>query len=169
MPEWIDKKSAVVADTVYSGSKLVARDVSFTLPGITYQTAEIQAMGPMSVPIIGLLEDMEMAITKIGIDLGLGKLSAPERQNLEFRWVQSNVKADGTTAVEGCKAFIRAMPKGVGELGVEIGNPIEAETTFGVSRMQIFYGGKEFLLVDRIAGKLRINGKDYMGGIDKLL
>lgn len=169
MPEWIDKKSAVIADSVYSGSKLVARDVSFTLPGITYQTAEIQAMGPMSVPIIGLIEDMELSITKVGIDLGLGKLSAPELQNLEFRWVEPTIKADGKVASEGRKAFVRAMPKGVGELGVEIGNPTEAETTFGVSRMQIFYGGKEFLLVDRLAGKLRINGKDYMGGIDKLL
>ena len=71
MGQWLDIKGPVVADTVYSGGVLVAKDVTFTLPGIEFLTADVQAMGNLTVPLIGLLENMELAITKIGVDMGL--------------------------------------------------------------------------------------------------
>lgn len=166
---WMDLKSAIAADTVYADNKLVGKDVNFTLPSITMQTAEVKAMGTMTVPIIGLLDDMELAITKIGIDAGLGRLSRLEKQNLEFRWVQSVVKSDGATSVEGCKAFVRCMPKALPGIGVEVGSAPENELTYGVSRLQIFCAGKEFLLIDRLAGKLSIDGKDYMAPVQNML
>ena len=43
MSKWLDLKGPVVADTVYSDNTLVARDVSFTLPGIEFMTADVQA------------------------------------------------------------------------------------------------------------------------------
>ena len=166
---WMDIKGAIVADTVYSDGKLVAKDVSFTLPSVALQTGDVQAMGTMSVPLVGLLEDMELAITKIGIDLGLSKLSRLGKKNIEFRWVQNVVKSDGSSSVEGCKAFVRCMPKSLPGIGVEIGSAAENELTYGVSRLQIYCAGKEYLLVDRLSQKLRIDGKDYMNGITKLL
>ena len=169
MPEWINKKIAAVADTVYSNRKLVARDVAFTIGGISFQTSEVQAMGTVELPLIGLIENMDLTVTKIGIDEGLGRLSSAEKMDLEFRWVQSIVKADGTTGPEGCKAFIRCVPKQLGDVGVEIGSGTEIENTYTITRVQIFYGGTEYILVDRFAGKLRINGRDYMGSINKLL
>ena len=116
-----------------------------------------------------MLDDMELAITKIGIDLGLSKLSRLEKQNLEFRWVQNVVKSDGASSVEGCKAFVRCMPKALPGIGVEIGSAAENELTYGVSRLQIYCAGTEYLLVDRLSQKLRVDGKDYMDGITKLL
>lgn len=166
---WMDIKGAIVADTVYSDGKLVAKDVSFTLPSVALQTGDVQAMGTMSVPLVGLLEDMELAITKIGIDLGLSKLSRLGKKNIEFRWVQNVVKSDGSSSVEGCKAFVRCMPKSLPGIGVEIGSAAENELTYGVSRLQIYCAGKEYLLVDRLSQKLRIDGKDYMNSITKLL
>ena len=166
---WLDIKGAIVADTVYSDNKLVAKDVGFTLPGITLQAGDVQAMGTMSVPLVGLLDDMELAITKIGIDLGLGKLSRLEKQNIEFRWVQSVVKSDGSSTVEGCKAFVRCIPKALPGIGVELGSASENELTYGVSRVQIYCGGSEYLLVDRLSQILRIDGKDYMSSISSLL
>lgn len=169
MADWIDKKNAIVADTVYDNGVLVARDVAFTLPGWNFETADVQAMGTMSVPIVGRLEDAELKITKIGIDMGLGRMSAAEKHNFEFRWVQQNTKADGTTGPEGCKAFVRTMPKGVGEQTIEPGSSVETEMTYGVTRQQIFCGGKEHMLIDRLARILRFNGKDYMAAVNKLL
>lgn len=110
MGKWLDIKGPVVADTVYADNTLVARDTSFTLPGIEFLTADVQAMGNMTVPLIGLLENMELSITKIGIDNGLSRMNRLEKQNFEFRWVQNVVKSDGSTATEGCKAFVRTMP-----------------------------------------------------------
>ena len=48
MGKWVDIKGPVVADTVYSDNMLVAKDTSFTLPGIEFLTADVQAMGTAS-------------------------------------------------------------------------------------------------------------------------
>ena len=161
MGQWLDIKGPVVADTVYSGGVLVAKDVTFTLPGIEFLTADVQAMGNMTVPLIGLLENMELAITKIGVDMGLSRL--------EFRWVQNVVKSDGSQTNEGCKAFVRTLPGALPELGVEVGSATEAENTYNVTRQQIYANGTEYMCVDRLSQILRINGKDYMAAINSLL
>ena len=169
MATWLDIKGPVVADTVYADNTLVAKDTAFTLPGIEFLTADVQAMGNMTVPLVGLLENMELAITKIGIDNGLGRMNRLKKQNFEFRWVQNVVKSDGSTGVEGCKAFVRTMPGAFPETGVEIGSASEQENTYNVTRMQIYANGVEILCVDRLSQILRINGEDYMGKINNLL
>ena len=169
MGKWLDIKGPVVADTVYADSVLVAKDVAFTLPGLEFVTADVQAMGNMTVPLIGLLENMELAITKIGVDMGLSRLNRLQKQNLEFRWVQNVVKSDGTTKPEGCKAFVRTLPGALPELGVEVGSATEAESTFNVTRQQIYADGYEMMCVDRLSQILRVDGKDYMSTINNLL
>lgn len=144
MAKWLDIKGPVVADTVYADSTLVAKDVAFTLPGIEFLTADVQAMGNMTVPLIGLLENMELSITKIGVDNGLRRMNRLEKQSFEFRWVQNVVKSDGSTATE-------------------------AENTYNVTRLQIYANGVEICCVDRLAQILRINGEDYMSQINNLL
>ena len=169
MANWLDIKGPVVADTVYADKQLVAKDVSFTLPGIEFVTADVQAMGNMSVALVGLLEHMELAITKIGLDKGLSRMNRLEKQNFEFRWVQNVVKSDGSSAVEGCKAFVRTLPASTPEIGVEVGSATEGEGTYGVTRLQIYVGGTEYMCVDRLSQILRVNGKDYYSKINKLL
>ena len=46
---WLDLKGAVVADTVYDSGVLTAKDTSFTLPAISQMTADLNAMGTMTV------------------------------------------------------------------------------------------------------------------------
>lgn len=169
MATWLDIKGPVVADTVYADNTLVAKDTAFTLPGIEFMTADVQAMGNMTVPLIGLLENMELSITKIGIDQGLSRMNKLNKQNFEFRWVQNVVKSDGSTSVEGCKAFVRTMPGSFPETGVEVGSASEQENTYNVTRMQIYANGVEILCVDRLSQILRINGEDYMSKITNLL
>lgn len=169
MAKWQDIKGPVVADTVYSDNVLVAKDVAFTLPAMEFITADVQAMGNMSVPLIGLMENMELAITKVGLDAGLSRMLRMQKQNLEFRWVQNVVKSDGSTGVEGCKAFVRTMPGTAPEIGVEVGSAPEMETTYNVSRVQIYANGVEVCCVDRLACILRFNGVDYYSKIRNLL
>lgn len=169
MANWMDIKGPVVADTVYADGQLVAKDTAFTLPGIEFLTADVQAMGNMSVPLIGLLENMELSITKIGLDNGLSRMNRLEKQNFEFRWVQNVVKSDGSTAAEGCKAFVRTLPGTFPETGVEVGSAPEQENTYNVTRMQVYANGEEILCVDRLSGVLRVNGKDYYSKIANLL
>lgn len=166
---WLDIKSTVIADTVYSDDVLVAKDVSFTLPAITPIAGEAQAMGTMEVIAVGLIEAMEAAITKVGTDLGLGRMMRLEKQNLEFRWVHNVSTSDGSSKPEGCKAFIRGVPKALPGIGVEIGSNSENELTYAVTRYQLYVGGVEILLVDRLSQILRINGVDYYSRINSLL
>ena len=103
MAKWLDIKGPVVADTVYADSTLVAKDVAFTLPGIEFLTADVQAMGNMTVPLIGLLENMELSITKIGVDNGLRRMKAELRVPLgsecrKIRRIHRNRRLQGFCA-----------------------------------------------------------------------
>lgn len=121
---WLDLKGAVVADTVYDSGVLTAKDTSFTLPAISQMTADLNAMGTMTVPIVGLLENMELSITKIGEDKGLGKMSKLDKHSFEFRWVQNVVKADGSTSPEGCKALSEHSRRPRSRVSVQKSDPL---------------------------------------------
>jgi phage tail tube protein FII len=126
-------------------------------------------MGTLSLPMLGQIESMELAITKVGIDLGLGRLARLQAMNIELRWVQDAMLADGVTKPEGCKAFFRVAPKGMPGLGLNPGNASENELTYEVTRYQLYAGGTELWLVDRLAQILRVLGKDYYKDISSLL
>lgn len=169
MAAFVNICGPVVANTVYVENKLVARDVSITLPEVTPTTVDVSAMGTFSLPMWSLLENMELAITKIGIDLGLRSMIKPEPLELENRWVQTVTDATGSTKNVGCKCFCKGVPNKIPGASIEIGSTSESECTYTLTRYQLMVDGVEIVLVDRLAGKLRISGKDYYSGIDKML
>lgn len=161
MSKFVNICGPVVGDTVYCENKLVARDVSVTLPEITPMSADVQAMGTLSLPIWQLLEHMEAAITKIGVDEGLTALIKPDMKPLEVRWVQTVTDANGTTRNVGCKAFLKGVPNKIPGVGLEVGSASEGEATIGLTRYVLFVDGKEMWHIDRLSGIVRIDGKDY--------
>ena len=161
MSKFVNICGPVIGTTVYSNGKLVARDTAITLPEITPVTADLAAMGTFSLPIWQLLENMETAITKIGADLGLRELITPDMKPLEFRWVQTVTDATGATKNVGCKAFIKGIPNKIPGIGVTVGEASENETTIATTRYNLFVDGQEMFLVDRLAGIVRIAGKNY--------
>lgn len=166
---WQDKKNAVLADSCYCDNQLAAQDVSITLPGVSFLTAEVNAMGTMEVVLAGLVEAMEATISKVGIDLGLSRMLTPEKHNFEFRWAQNVLQGDGTSKAEGCKAFVTGVSKGIPGFGLEVGSNIEGEVALSVSRYQLYVNGKEICLIDKIAQICRINGVDYYKKIASFL
>ena len=159
----------VVADTVYIDNKLVARDVTATLPEITPVTADLQAMGTMSFPIWQLIENMEAAITKIGVDLGLRDMIKPDMKPVELRWVQTQVDANGVSKEVGCKAFLRCIPTKIPGVSLAVGETSEGECTFTVTRYNLFIDGQRMLLIDRLAGIVNIGGTDYVSKLNSML
>lgn len=160
----------VVADTVYDeNNKLVARDVAVTLPEVTPMTADLQAMGTFSLPIWQLLEHMETALTKIGVDLGLRSLIKPDMKPLEFRWAQTVTDANGYTKNVGCKAFIKGIPNKIPGIALTVGSAVENELTFSTTRYALYVDGEEIVYIDRLAGIVRIDGTDYAKGANSLL
>lgn len=168
MGKFVSICGPVAGTTVYSNNVLVARDTAITLPEITPVSAELQAMGTMSLPIWSLLENMEAAITKIGIDEGLTELITPDMKPLEFRWVQTVTDANGKTRNVGCKVFIKGVPNKIPSFGLEVGSASEGEVTIAVTRYQLVVDGVEAFLVDRLASIVRINGKNY-ANLDSML
>ena len=161
MSKFVNICGPVVGTTAYSEGKLVARDTAITLPEVTPLTADLQAMGTFSLPIWQLIENMETAITKIGVDMGLRALIKPDMKPLEFRWVQTVTDASGVTTNVGCKAFIKGIPNKIPGIGVTVGEASENECTIATTRYNLFVDGQEMFLIDRMAGIVRIAGKDY--------
>lgn len=158
----------VVADTHYVDGKLVARDVAITLPEVAPITATVQAMGNLDLPIWQLIEHMEAAITKIGLDKGLRHALRPGSRNHEIRWVQTVTDAEGNTKNVGCKAFLRGTTANLPEVGLEVAAPSEHENRIALTRYQLFVDGEEMWLIDRLAGIVRIAGEDY-ADLDSML
>lgn len=161
MSAFVNICGPVVADTVYCDGSLVARDVAITLPEITPTTADLQAMGTMSMPIWQLLDNMETAITKIGADNGLRALIKPDMKPIECRWVQTVTDANGVTKNAGCKAFIKGIPNKIPGIGVTVGEASEGDVTLMTIRYGLFVDGEEMFQIDRLAGIVRIGGTDY--------
>lgn len=159
----------IIANSIYVSGELVARDVAITFPEVAPITADVQATGTMSLPIWQLLEDMEMSITKIGVDMKLSKMLMAENLNLEIRWAHTDTDAGANTNTVGCKAFLKVIPKVIPGAELAIGEPTENEVTYTVTRYQVFVDGAEAWLVDRLSGIVRINGKDYTSGVNSLL
>ena len=161
MSKFVNICGPVVGTTVYSNNVLVARDTAITLPEVTPVTADLAAMGTFSIPIWQLLENMETTITKIGVDMGLRELIKPDMKPLEFRWVQTVTDANGVTKNVGCKAFIKGIPSKIPGIGVTVGEASENECAIATTRYNLFVDGQEMFLVDRLAGVVRIGGKNY--------
>ena len=159
----------VVADTAYVNNRLVARDVAVTLPEVAPSTVDVQAMGTMSLPVWQMLENMELAITKIGVDMGLSKMVKPGSIPIEIRWAQTVTDANGNTKNVGCKAFLRCLCSKLPSAELEVGSASEAELTYTVTRYQLVIDGEEAWLVDRLAGICRIGGTDYAADLQNML
>ena len=166
---FLNIKGAVLANTVYKDGTLAAKDVTVTLPTVTYMTAEHNAMGKIELPMPGQIEAMEAAVTKKGYDEGLAQLAKLEATNLEFRFVQDVIKSDGSSTPEGCKAFMRCVPKVLPGSDLEPGAVGDTQVTFAVTRYQLFAGGTEICLIDKLNGIQRIYGTDYAKTINSLL
>ena len=168
MSKFVPISGPIVADTVYADGNLLARDVAFTLPEVAPMTAELSAMGTFELPIWQLIEQMDLTVTKIGLDMGLRSAITPDMKPFEFRWVQTVTDANGNTKNVGVKAFIKGVALNLPEIGLEVGSASEHELRFSVIRYNLFVDGAEMWLIDRLAGKVRINGKDY-ADLDSML
>lgn len=164
----LNLKGPFLATKVLCGNKVVAEDVKFTLPEVAFQTVEHQALGKIEIPV-PLTDAMEAGITYIGEDKGLYKMLALENQTFEFRYVQHETKKSGEQKNIACKAFIKGIAKNIPGGDVEVGSSIEEPITIAVLRYQKYVDGEETVLVDKLKGILKINGKDYAKEIKSLI
>ena len=166
----MDIRGPINADTAYCEGELVARNVTLTLPEVTHVLGTVNtALGEAEIPLFGLVESMEATIQKIGVDRGLARVCALKNKEIEFRWAQQVTTSSGALKTEGCKAFLRFIPKSIPSIEVIPGESVELEIPGVVMRYRLVVDGREILLVDKIAGICNINGIDYAKSVNNLL
>lgn len=168
MSTFVNVSGPVVADTAYMDGKLVARDVGLTLPEVLPQTADLSIMGTFTMPIWQLIQHMEAQLTKVGLDKGLVSSIRPDMKPVEYRWVQTVTDANGKTRNVGCKAFLRGIPANLPSVDLTVGSISEHPIKIALTRYNLFVDGEEMWLIDRLAGIVRIGGKDY-ADLDSML
>lgn len=164
-----NKRTTIEANTLRCDKEVVANDVSITLPEVTFLTAEIKAMGNMNIPLNALIDNMELSVTRVGVDKGISKMNTPGKHSIEARWVQDVVSASGKITKEGCKAFLTVLPTKIPGISIEVGSAPETEMVYTVTRYKLVCKGKTTLLIDRFAHKFEVNGKDYYKEYSKYL
>lgn len=167
MGKFVKITGPIEASTIYSGSgqnkTLVACDANVTLPEVAPVTADVNGiMGTGSIPLAGVIEDMEMTITKVGVDRNLALLTKPGMHEVEVRWVQDEIDANGNTSKVGCKAFMNVLAKTLMPgASLEVGASSENDTTFEVTRYRLLINNEEVFLIDRFSKILKVLGVDY--------
>lgn len=165
MPRFVPITGAVTGATLYVENQLKARDCTINLPDINPMTVDVQATGTLTMPIWELLENLEMSFVKIGVDLGFKDSLRPGVSSVEARFTQTQTDANGKNKTIMCKAFCTGMTSSIPGISVEVGSASENEIPFYLTRYLLFIDGKEAILVDKLAGIVRINGVNYTDGL----
>lgn len=164
----LEKMGAVLATKVLCDNVTVAEDVNLSLPDITFITAEVNGLGKINIPTC-LTEAMQSTVTSVGMDKGFFGMLGLNSKTFEYRFAANNLETSGDTGVKGYKAFLRGIPSNVPGGAVEPGSSWSGDVTFEVTRYQLFADGVERILIDKLKGICKINGKDYAKEIQSLL
>lgn len=166
----LDKITGTLGTTVYLDGELIAEDVAVTLPPVTFAETEIQGGGgSITVPLYPLPQNLEASITFRGQSEGFAAALASAGKQVEVRWAVSQLQPDQTSRVVGMKAFLTGLPRSLPGPSVGVGEAEELEVAWTVTRYQLVRDGATVLLIDKLAGKVEIDGQDYASDLSALL
>ena len=150
----------VEASTIYADNALVARNETINLPEINRGTfTQKLPGGEQDMPSMAL-EDMEMSISKNGLNENAFKVVNAEK--IEARWVQTETASDGTISRVGYKAFMTTMPITLNPgASIEVGSGTENDSTKKVTSYSLYRNGTEIVNINKITGVQKINGVNY--------
>ena len=146
-----------------------------SLPDITNKTVTIMGsgmMGDISVPILGMIENME---------LGLDFLSHTDPKTfamfLEQRKHQIEIRVaeefwdieDAEVGVWPNKYMFIARPKSMKSGGLAPATASDSSGQFDVYVYAAYRNGVELWYIDKRNQTFRVNGKDYMAGVRRAL
>lgn len=163
------KKGAILANSIYCDGKIIADDAEITLPDLEFLTAEIQAAGPVEIPLWGLLNAIELGITVPGISKDCAKLAQPEPHNIVINAVQQKVAMDGTVDVEQIKVSATGTGKKAPSGAPKTGEVASQEYIISCSAYKLDVDGDEVYNVNKFTGDCFIAGKNYGKKVKSLL
>lgn len=149
------------------GKQLIGVAGEMELPEITNLVDTMEGAGTggtMDIPVIGLIEDMEMQIGFMSLCEDIFSIMDPtEAVDLTLNGAMQGSNA-GTGAVqyESLSISVRGTLKKFTPGTLKSGGKMDSKVTLGLSYYKIVLGGKTMLEIDRFNGVYIINGKDVL-------
>ena len=152
---------------------LVCEDVTaFSLPTISHPTSTIKAAGmamDVDIPNTTHLDAMEFGVSHNN-GVNCEKLAGPGKHMLEGRAVRQRYNvAAGESEHESVKWRVTGIHKSTEKGSVETGNPYGSSEKFSVLRFEEIVNGVTTVLVDAMAGMIKINGVSCTDPVENLL
>jgi len=144
-----------------------------TLPTQAYETITINAsgtMGPIDVPLMGMLGNMELGLSFLSVSDpdNYAKMLEPRKHQIEARVSEENWDIeDAEMGTWEVKHVFIARPKSFTAGDVVPSTASNATGTMTVYYWAAYRDGKQLWELDKRNMKCVINGKDYMAKVRK--
>lgn len=170
----IDQLTVVKGCTVYCAPGgipdefPVTIDAEVTLPSIEHPTSTIQAMGDTDIVDQTRVNSMT---TNISCETGVlsAKLFGYGVQNYVIRFAQEMKEASGNFRLVPFVAYVSGTVQSDGGDQLTPGNNTTKQLTINTLKYRLLCDGQEIKYIDKLAGILRINGKDYREELNSML
>ncbi len=171
----IQYPSAAISFRVYEDSVNEVGIAKVTLPDIAFKTISITGsglMGDIDVPLIGMLENMELGLDFLGHTdpNAFAKLMEPRKHLIDLRVAEEFWDIDDAdVGLWDIKHILVARPKSMKPGGVASATAADSSGTFTVYAYSAYRDGVQLWDLDKRNMKCVINGKDYMADVRKAL
>lgn len=153
-----------------SGNRLIGVAGELTLPEITNLMDTMEGAGTggnMDIPVVGLIEDMEMEVAFMSLCEDVFSVMDPtESADLSFNGaLQGTDPGTGAVKYQQLSIAIRGMVKKFTPGTLKAGAKMDSRVTLGLSYYKITMDGKVMMEIDRFNGVYTVNGKDVMAEV----
>lgn len=155
------------------GTKMIGVGASATLPEVKMKTSTVAGVGvngDLDSPTIGQFESLEQEIQFNTLYSSAMEMLDPlSVVNLTFRAAQQVYDKTGGYVFKGLRVVEMGRVKSLNPGKIEKGEAMDATVTLELTSMTIYVDGKELLAVDKLNGVYRVNGKDKLAQVKKLV
>lgn len=146
---------------------------SATLPQINYTTTSITGagmMGPIDVPLVGMVENMTLTLNWLEITGDAVGLQTPEKHNIELRVATENWQVEqAEIEIQSDKYVMIVQPRSLNPGDITPMSAPNASQEFTVYYFAGYKNGTQLFEIDKRNMKNVINGTDYFADVKKAL
>lgn len=153
-----------------SGNKLIGVAGELTMPEVTNLTDTMEGAGTggnMDIPVVGLIEDMELEVAFMSLCEDVFSVMDPtETADLSFNGaLQGTDPGTGAVKYQQLAISVRGIVKKFTPGTLKAGAKMDSRVTLGLSYFKVVIDGKVMLEIDRFNGVYTINGRDVMAEV----
>lgn len=150
-----------------NGKQLIGVAGELNLPEITNLTDSMEGAGTggnMDIPVVGLVDDMEMEISFMSLCEDIFTVMDPtEAVDITLNGaLQGSDSGTGAVKYQQISVSVRGLMKKFTPGKMKAGAKMESSVTLGLSYYKVVLDNKTMIEIDRFNGVYIINGKDVL-------